>query len=202
MPSTLRDDPDVIARFPSTRRRRPTVSRASAFRWPKLATIIPHKPGASYIYRENNRRFIPIKFSVRNRDLASAIAEAQDKVDDPETGAKLPTGYDIEWSGEFAQMQEANARLMWIVPLSIGLIIDAALHGVQLDQGRAAGHGQRARGRDGGRLGPLDRPGTPFSISAAVGFVSVFGVAVQDGVCSISYFNQMRSAWLSPVSRP
>ena len=83
----------------------------------------PHKPGASYIYRENNRRYIPIKFSVRGRDLASAIDEAQRKVDDPRTGAKLPEGYRIEWSGEFAQMQEANARLMWIVPLSIGLIM-------------------------------------------------------------------------------
>src|SRR3954452_2086434 len=98
----------------------PARDTQPAYRVPlsALATIDPHKPGASYIYRENNRRYIPIKFSVRDRDLASAINEAREKVDDPKTGAHLPKGYEPEWSGEFAQMQAANARLMWIVPLS------------------------------------------------------------------------------------
>ena len=89
----------------------------------QLAKIKAHNPGASYIYRENNRRYIPIKFSVRDRDLASAIAEAQRKVDDPKTGVALPEGYEIDWSGEFEQMEEANDRLMWIIPLSLGLIM-------------------------------------------------------------------------------
>src|SRR3954453_20953538 len=117
LPLELRDDPAVIGRIPVD-----TVGESGqpGVRIPlgELARIIPHKPGASYIYRENNRRFIPIKFSVRDRDLASAINEAREKVDDPKTGAHLPKGYEPEWSGEFAQMQAANARLMWIVPLS------------------------------------------------------------------------------------
>ena len=88
-----------------------------------MTQIKAHNPGASYIYRENNRRYIPIKFSVRDRDLASAIAEAQRKVDDPKTGVVLPEGYEIDWSGEFEQMEQANDRLMWIIPLSLGLIM-------------------------------------------------------------------------------
>ena len=159
----------------------------------QLARIEPHKPGASYIYRENNRRYIPIKFSVHGRDLASAITEAQRKVEDPQTGAKLPRGYRVEWSGEFAQMQEANARLMVMVPLSIVLIMvllytmfgsikDALL--VMANVVVAAMGGVWA----------LRLTGTLFSISAAVGFISIFGVVVQNGVLLISYFNGMRAA--------
>jgi cobalt-zinc-cadmium resistance protein CzcA len=191
LPFNLRDDPSVISRIPIDGP--PTADGQPGPRIPldQLATIHPHKPGASYIYRENNRRFIPIKFSVQGRDLASAIAEAQRKVNDPKTGANLPQGYDIEWSGEFAQMQEANARLMWIIPLSIVLIMvllytafnstkDALLVMVNVLEATMGG------------VWALALTGTHFSISAAVGFVSVFGVAVQDGVLLISYFNQMR----------
>jgi cobalt-zinc-cadmium resistance protein CzcA len=191
LPHDLRDDPGDIARIPVDipgREGKPgariPMSHAS--------TIIGHKPGASYIYRENNRRFVPIKFSVRNRDLASAIAEAQGKVNDPQNGAKLPAGYRIEWSGEFAQMQAANQRLMWIVPLSITLIMillytafgsmkDALLVMVNVVAATMGG------------VWSLKLTQTPFSISAAVGFISIFGVAVQDGVLLISYFNQMRA---------
>ena len=92
-PPTLRDDPTVIGRIPidipAGRDGQPGVPDPARRSWPRSS---PHKPGASYIYRENNRRYIPIKFSVRGRDLASAIAEAQRKVDDPKTGAKLPRG--------------------------------------------------------------------------------------------------------------
>jgi cobalt-zinc-cadmium resistance protein CzcA len=191
LPLQLRDDPNVISRIPIDGP--PTADGQPGPRIPldQLAEIHPHKPGASYIYRENNRRFIPIKFSVRNRDLASAIREAQEKVENPQTGAKLPPGYRIEWSGEFAQMQEANGRLMWIIPLSIALIMvllytafnstkDALLVMVNVVAATMGG------------VWALVLTSTPFSISAAVGFVSVFGVAVQDGVLLISYFNQMR----------
>jgi cobalt-zinc-cadmium resistance protein CzcA len=161
----------------------------------QLAKISPHVPGASYIYRENNQRYIPIKFSVRDRDLASAIKEAQEKVEDPINGARLPQGYRIEWAGEFSQMQAANARLMWIVPLSIGLILgllytafnslkDALLVMVNVIAATMGG------------IWALRITHTPFSISAAVGFISIFGVAVQDGVLLISYFNQLRAAGL------
>src|SRR5262249_33200752 len=191
----LRDDPNVISRIPIDTP--PGADGQPGVRIPlaQLAKILPHKPGAAYIYRENNRRFIPIKFSVRNRDLASAIAEAQRKGDDPRTGAQLPKSYYIEWSGEFAQMQEANRRLMWIVPLSITLIMillytafnslkDALLVMVNVIAATMGG------------VWALRLTGTAFSISAAVGFISIFGVAVQDGVLLISYFNQMRAAGL------
>ena len=100
-----------------------TASPGARIPLKQLVKIDPHKPGATYIYRENNRRYIPIKFSVKNRDLASTIAEAQKKVDDPKYGAQLPAGYDIGWAGEFDQMQQANRRLLFIVPLSITLIM-------------------------------------------------------------------------------
>ncbi|MDR3639108.1 MAG: efflux RND transporter permease subunit [Isosphaeraceae bacterium] len=191
LPVDLRDDPNVIARIPIDTP--PGADGQPGGRIPlaQLATIHPHKPGAAYIYRENNRRFIPIKFGVRGRDLASAILEAKATVDDPKTGAKLPQGYEIEWSGEYEQMQQANGRLMWIVPLSITLIMvllytafnslkDALLVMVNVVAATMGG------------VWALRLTGTPFSISAAVGFISIFGVAVQDGVLLISYFNQMR----------
>jgi len=191
LPMDLRDDPEVIGQIPvdapATNDGQPGIRIPLA----EVATIVPHKPGASYVYRENNRRFIPIKFSVRDRDLASAISEAQTKVEDPINGAKLPDGYDILWSGEFAQMQEANARLMWIVPLSIGLIITLLYMAFNSSKDAILVMGNVLEAAMGG-IFALYLTGTPFSISAAVGFVSVFGVAVQDGVLLVSYFNHMR----------
>ena len=194
LPVSLRDDPTVINRIPVDT---PGSDGKAGARIPlgQLAKINPHVPGASYIYRENNQRYIPIKFSVRDRDLASAIQEAQEKNDEPKDEAKLPAGYRIEWSGEFAQMQAANGRLMWIVPLSIGLIMgllytafnsikDALLVMVNVVAATMGG------------IWALRLTHTPFSISAAVGFISIFGVAVQNGVLLISYFNQLRAAGL------
>jgi cobalt-zinc-cadmium resistance protein CzcA len=194
LPVALRDDPTVINRIPVDT---PGDDGKMGARIPlgQLAKINPHVPGASYIYRENNQRYIPIKFSVRDRDLASAINEAKEKVEDPKTGARLPNGYHIEWAGEFAQMEAANKRLMWIVPLSIGLIMgllytafnsfkDACLVMVNVVAATMGG------------IWALRITHTPFSISAAVGFISIFGVAVQDGVLLISYFNQLRAAGL------
>ncbi len=204
---------DIVLRLPVDRRNDPTVisrilvdipsnsDNSPSYRIPlsQLAHVHAHKPGASYIYRENNRRFIPIKFSVRDRDLASAIAEAQRKVNDPRTGAHLPEeGYKIKWSGEFEQMEEANARLLWIIPLSIALIMvllytmfssikDCMLVLVNVLEATMGG------------VLALYFTGTHFSISGAVGFVSVFGVAVQDGVLLVSYFNQLRARGL-PVA--
>ncbi|MBV8233922.1 MAG: efflux RND transporter permease subunit, partial [Planctomycetaceae bacterium] len=197
---------DIVLRLPPELRNSPSVidrimvdvpggsDGGPGYRIPlaELTNINPHKSGASYIYRENNRRFIPIKFSVRDRDLASAIAEAQRKVNDPVTGARLPKeGYKIKWSGEFEQMEEANGRLLWIIPLSIGVIMvllysmfssvkDCLLVLVNVLEAAMGG------------VWALWLTGTPFSISAAVGFVSVFGVAVQDGVLLVTYHNQMR----------
>ena len=158
----------------------------------QLTQIKAHNPGASYIYRENNRRYIPIKFSVRDRDLASAIADAKRMVFEPGKGIVLPPGYDLQWSGEFEQMEKANVRLMFIIPLSLGLIMmllysmfnslkDCLLVMVNVLEAAMGG------------VFALYLTSTPFSISGAVGFVSVFGVAVQDGVLLVTYCNQMRA---------
>ena len=194
LPVSLRDDPTVINRIPVDI---PGENSKTGARVPlgQLAKINPHVSGASYIYRENNRRYIPLKFSVRGRDLASAIAEAQKLVDDPKGPARLPEGYTIEWSGEFAQMEAANARLMWIVPLSIGLIM-ALLYTAFSSLKDALLVMANVVAATMGGIWALRWTGTPFSISAAVGFISIFGVAVQDGVLLISYFNQLREAGL------
>jgi heavy metal efflux system protein len=189
LPEDLRDDPNDISRIsvdvPGSKDRPGARIPLS-----QLATVIPHKPGASFIYRENNRRFVPIKFSVRNRDLASAIGEAQAKVKE---AAVVPEsrGYRIAWSGEFAQMEAANKRLMWIVPLSISLILCLLYTAFSSMKDALLVMANVVAATMGG-VWALTLTKTPFSISAAVGFISIFGVAVQDGVLLISYFNQMR----------
>ncbi|WP_422930202.1 efflux RND transporter permease subunit [Singulisphaera sp. PoT] len=191
LPLEQRDDPTVIGRIPIDV---PSNGAGQSTRIPlsQVARINPHKMGSSYIYRENNRRYIPIKFAVRDRDLASTIDEARRKVEDPKTGAKLPQGYKIEWSGEFAQMQAANDRLMWMVPLSITLIMVLLYTAFNSLKDALLVMANVLAATMGG-VWALKLTGTHFSISAAVGFISIFGVAVQDGVLLISYFNQMRA---------
>jgi cobalt-zinc-cadmium resistance protein CzcA len=196
LPLQLRDDPTIIGRIPIDTPPGPDGSPGARIPLSQLAHISPHEPGASYIYRENNQRYIPIKFSVRDRDLASAINEAQRKVNDPKTGAKLPEGYNIEWSGEFAQMEAANARLLWMVPLSITLIMVLLYTAFNSLKDALLVMANVVTATMGG-VWALRLTHTSFSISAAVGFISIFGVAVQNGVLLISYFNQMRSSGLT-----
>ncbi len=115
---------------------------------------------------------------------------------DPKYGAQLPPGYDIDWSGEFQQMEEANYRLLFIVPISIALIVGLLYSAFNSMKDSLLVMVNVVEASMGGVLA-LWLTGTPFSISAAVGFVSVFGVAVQDGVLLVSYFNQLRGAGLS-----
>ncbi len=146
------------------------------------------RSGASYIYRENNERYIPIKFSVRGRDLGSTVAEAQSKI---EQHVKLPQGYHAEWSGEFGELQEATARLAYIVPMSILLIIillysmfnslrDSLLVMMSIPFAMIGG------------ILALFMTGIIFSVSAAVGFISLLGVAVMAGIMLLSYYYQLR----------
>jgi cobalt-zinc-cadmium resistance protein CzcA len=146
------------------------------------------RAGASYIYRENNTRYIPIKFSVRGRDLGSAVADAQAKVD---AHVMLPPGYHLEWSGEFGELQEAIVRLTYIVPASLVLILillysafntlrDTVLVLVSIPVALVGG------------ILALWGTGIPFSVSAAVGFISLFGVAVMEGVILLTYYHQLR----------
>jgi cobalt-zinc-cadmium resistance protein CzcA len=145
------------------------------------------RAGASTIYREQGERLIAVKFSVRGRDLAGAVAEAQKK------SKKLFTApYRAVWSGEFEEMQEAEHRLMFIIPLSLSLIVLLLYLAFRsfLD---AVVVLSNVLALSMGGIWALLLTGTHFSISAAVGFISLFGVAIMDGLLMISYFNQMRA---------
>jgi heavy metal efflux system protein len=147
-------------------------------------------PGASTIYRSNGKRMIAIKFSVRGRDLGSAVAEAKEKTKD-----LWQVPYHPVWSGEFEQMEEANGRLMWMIPLSLALImvmqyahfrsiIDTIVIMTNVFDVFVGG------------VWSLYLTGTNFSVSAAMGFVSLFGIAHMEGLLLISYFNALRAQGL------
>jgi cobalt-zinc-cadmium resistance protein CzcA len=160
----------------------------------ELATITLDT-GASYIYRESNQRFIAVKFSVRGRDLGSTVADAQDEVT---RTIKLPTGYRIEWAGEFGSLQKAKARLAVIVPISLILIM-VLLYGLfnSLHDSLLA-LTSIPFAIAGGLLG-LYVSGLDFSISAAIGFISVFGISVMNGILLIGYYNEVRQSGMHTV---
>ena len=141
--------------------------------------------GAAFIYREQQQRYVPIKFSVRGRDLGSAVLDAQRAVD---SQVLLPGGYHLEWVGEFGNLQEAIARLIIVVPLSIALIVlllylkfgsirDALLAASVIPMAILGG------------IFALWVTGTAFSVSSAIGFVALFGIAAMDGILVLSYFH-------------
>ncbi len=149
--------------------------------------------GASYIYRESSARYIPIKFSVRGRDLGSTVAEAQRRI---AQGINLPTGYRILWSGEFDNLQQATQRLMIIVPITFLLIL-VLLYGLfnTLRDSLIAVAGIPFA--VGGGVVALYVTGQDFSVSAAIGFISLAGVAVMDGILNITYFRELLSRGMS-----
>jgi len=152
--------------------------------------------GASWIYHESTERFIPIKFSVRGRDLGSTVAEAQERI---AKNVKLPSGFRMIWAGEFGDLQEARRRLEIIVPVSLVLILGLlfslfnsflecllTLSGIPFAVA-------------GGVLA-LYASGLDFSISAAIGFISLFGVSVMNGILLMTYFNQARLRGETPMN--
>ena len=144
--------------------------------------------GASFIYRERSQRYIPIKFSVRGRDLGSTVAEAQDRV---AKAIKIPNGYQILWAGEFDDLQNAKQRLIIVVPITLLLIL-VLLYGLfnSLRDSLLAVAGIPFA--IGGGLIALYLADLDFSVSAAIGFISLFGVAVMDGILNITYFRELR----------
>jgi cobalt-zinc-cadmium resistance protein CzcA len=146
--------------------------------------------GASYIFHESNERFIPIKFSVRGRDLGSTVAEAQARI---ARNIKLPSGYRLLWAGEFEELQQAQKRLAIVVPLSLFLILILlyAMFNSLRDSLLALSGIPFAV--SGGIIALLVT-GLDFSISGAIGFVSLFGVSVMNGILLMTYFNQTRRA--------
>ncbi|WP_266168955.1 efflux RND transporter permease subunit [Dyella subtropica] len=151
--------------------------------------------GASYIYHERNERFIPVKFSVRGRDLGGTVAEAQHRIAEHVT---LPSGYHLVWAGEFEDMQQAKDRLAIVLPIAIGLILallftlfnsfrDSLLTLAAIPFSIAGG------------IIALYLSGLNLSVSAAIGFVSLFGVSVMNGILVITYFNHLVFEGKSPL---
>lgn len=147
---------------------------------------IENRSGAGFIYREDNSRYIPIKFSVRGRDLESTIADAQRRIREK---VRFPEGYYMEWSGEFQELEEAVARLKLIIPVTLLIILfllsktlgsawDAVFVLATVPLAAVGG------------IFSLVLTGTHFSISAAVGFISLFGVCVLNGVLLVSRIKQ------------
>ncbi len=161
----------------------------------ELATITLDT-GASYIFHERNARFIPIKFSVRGRDLGGTVAEAQERI---AKAVPLPNGYRIESAGEFEELQQAKTRLEVIVPLSLVMIL-VLLYGLfnSLRDSLLALAGIPFS-IDGGVLA-LWVTGLDFSISAAIAFVSLFGVSVMNGILIITYYNQVRHSGMGTIA--
>ena len=153
----------------------------------QIAEIVEEE-GASVIFREDLKRYVPVKFSVRGRDLGSTIAEAQARV---KAQVKLPYDTHLEWGGEMNQLRETTSRLLLIVPVTLLIIAFLVFSSTK-------------NGRDtlivllgvpvasSGGIVALYLTGTDFSISAAMGFISILGVAVQDALLVVTYARRLR----------
>jgi cobalt-zinc-cadmium resistance protein CzcA len=147
------------------------------------------RDGASQIYRENNSRYVALKYSVRGRDLGSTVEEAMKQV---RTKVKLPPGYSTEWAGEYESAKRANARLSLIVPITV-VAIFFLLYSM-FSSFKWAGLAMISiLLAPIGALFALYLTGTHFSVSSGVGTLALFGVAVETGVIMIEYVNQLRS---------
>ncbi len=149
--------------------------------------------GASYIYREDASRYVPVKFSVRGRDQQSAVEEAEERV---LANVQLPAGYRLEWVGEFRNLKDAIARLKVVVPLALALI------GVLL-------YVQFSSLRDTvlifmllplsciGGVTALDAMGLNFSVPAAIGFLALFGITTMEGIILLSHFHHLKDGGMA-----
>jgi cobalt-zinc-cadmium resistance protein CzcA len=156
---------------------------------------IKYGDGAAFITRETNSRVMLIRMNVRGRDLGTAVKEAQEKI---QRLVKIPPGYKLKWAGQYEFQQEANQRLMLIVPGTLLLIFFILLAAFGSAKTAALIMCSVPLAGLGGVLA-LMVSGTYFSISAAVGFIALTGVAVQNGVILISYINHIKEQRKLPV---
>lgn len=184
LPNVQRDSLDAIRRItiaaPATGNGQPVQVPLSEVATVKLTS------GASFVYREHQERYVPIKFSVRDRDLGGAIAEARSRID---RNVVLPAGYHLEFAGELANLTSAVDRLEVVVPISLGLILVLLFANFSSLVDTLLASSVIPMAIIGGVL-TLAVTGTPFSISAAIGFVALFGIAVMDGILMVTTFNQ------------
>jgi len=162
----------------------PTGERVSL----KQLCKIEERDGASEIYREGNGRYIAIKYSVRGRDLGSAVEEAIKKVN---AQMQLPRGYHIDWEGEYESEKRAEGRLFVIVPLTVLLIFIILYTMFKSFKWALLVLANVMMAPIGGLLALLVT-GTHFSVSSGIGFLALFGVSVQTGVIMLEYINQRR----------
>jgi heavy metal efflux system protein len=145
--------------------------------------------GASEIYREANSRYIAIKYSIRGRDLGSAVEEAMKKV---QQQVKLPVGYHLDWAGEYESQKRSQRRLLIVLPITILVIYIILFTMFKSAKWAALTLANVSMAPLGGILALLIT-GTHFSVSSGVGFLALFGVSVQVGVIMIEYINHLRA---------
>jgi cobalt-zinc-cadmium resistance protein CzcA len=177
-----RDTKEAIERI---RLLSPTGERVSLAQLCKISVT----DGASEVYREGNRRYVAIKYSVRGRDLGSTVEEAIKKVNEQ---VKLPTGYTLDWEGEYASQKRANERLLIVLPITILIIFIILYTMFKSFKWALLILANIAIAPIGGLLALL-MTGTNFSVSSGVGFLALFGVSVQTGVIMLEYINQLRA---------
>lgn len=155
----------------------------------KLLADIHIVDGASFIYRQDNSRYVGVQFSVQGRDLAGAVGDAIAQVDKQ---VKLPQGYRADWGGEYSEYMASSAQLRIIVPLTVGLIfllLFTLYSNFKFPFITVLGVALSA---PVGGIVALWLTGTPFSVSSGIGFLALFGVSVQTAVVYISYVNELR----------
>jgi heavy metal efflux system protein len=177
-----RDTKEAIERI---RLLAPSGERVSLAQLTKVKVL----DGGSEIYREENSRYVAVKFSVRSRDLGSTVDEAIKKVN---TSVKLPTGYTLDWAGEYESAKRSQRRLLVVLPLTILLIYILLYTMFKSIKWALLILTNIAMAPIGGLLALLVT-GTNFSVSSGVGFLALFGVSVQIGVIMVEYINQLRA---------
>jgi heavy metal efflux system protein len=160
----------------------------------ELATI-SLDTGAAWIYHEGIQRYIPVKFSVRGRDLGSTVAEAQERIT---KNVQLPTGYRLVWAGEFGELQAAKTRLEVIVPITLILIL-GLLYAMFNSFGESLLALSGIPFAVAGGIMALWVADLAFSISAAIGFVSLAGISVMNGILIITYYHQALALGSTPM---
>ena len=178
----FRDTQEAIAKV---RLLAPSGERVSLAQLTKMEV----RDGAYDIYRENNSRYVGVRYEVRGRDLGTTVHEAIEKVNKQ---VKLPRGYHIDWAGEYESEKRAQARLFLVVPITIFLIFVLLYFMFRSVKWAALIMVNVALAPFGGTMALL-LTGTFFSVSSGVGFLALFGVSVQTGVIMLEYINQLRA---------
>jgi heavy metal efflux system protein len=179
--TSYRDTPEAIANI---RILSPSGERVALSQLARIEV----RDGASEIYREANSRYVAIKYSVRGRDLGSAVEEAMKSVADK---VKLPTGYHVDWAGEYASQKRSQKRLLFVLPVTLFVIYVILYAMFRSSKWAVLILANVAVAPLGGILALLVT-GTHFSVSSGVGFLALFGVSVETGVIMLEYINQLR----------